>query len=83
MEKSVSAANANRNFSKLLRGVRKGRSYLVTSRGERVAKLVPASEKKDGLREGAFDSLMARLKATKPVNARKHWTRDELCEDRE
>jgi prevent-host-death family protein len=31
MEKTVSAADANRKFSELLRGVRKGLSYVVTS----------------------------------------------------
>jgi prevent-host-death family protein len=85
MNKSISAANANRNFSKLLRDVRKGRSYIVTSHGEPVAKLVPTSEK-EGLGERAFASLLARLKATKPAtgkNARKRWTREELYEDSE
>jgi prevent-host-death family protein len=83
MDKSVSAAIANRNFSKLLRGVRKGRSYVVTSHGEPVAKLVPTSEK-EGIGERARGTLMARLRATKPVrgkNTRKRWTRDELYEE--
>jgi prevent-host-death family protein len=85
MDKSISAANANRNFSKLLRDVRKGRSYIVTSHGEPVAKLVPTSEK-EGLAERALASLMARLKTTKPArgkNARKRWTREELYQDSE
>jgi prevent-host-death family protein len=42
MEKTVSAADANRKFSELLRGVRQGRSYIVTSHGKPVAKLIPA-----------------------------------------
>jgi prevent-host-death family protein len=42
MEKSVSAADANRRFSDLLRGVRQGQSYVVTSHGRPVAKLIPA-----------------------------------------
>jgi antitoxin (DNA-binding transcriptional repressor) of toxin-antitoxin stability system len=33
MEKPVSAAVANRKFSELLRAVREGRSYVVTSHG--------------------------------------------------
>jgi prevent-host-death family protein len=83
MEKNVSAADANRKFSELLRGVRKGRSYVVTSHGEPVAKLVPAAQ--DGrIAAGARSALLARLKsqpALKGAKARRHWTRDELYED--
>jgi prevent-host-death family protein len=83
MEKNVPAADANRNFSKLLRGVRKGRSYVVTSHGEPVAKIVPTSEKERAA-ERSRASLMIRLKAQKPMKGervRKRWTRDELYED--
>ncbi len=83
MEKSVSASDANRKFSELLRGVRKGRSYVVTSHGEPVAKLVPAAQ--DGhIAAGARSALLARLKlqpAVKGFKARRRWTRDELYED--
>ncbi len=41
MEKAVSAADANRNFSQLLQGVRRGRSYVVTSHGKPLARLTP------------------------------------------
>ena len=37
MDETVSAAEANRAFSRLLRGVRAGRSYLVTAHGRPVA----------------------------------------------
>jgi prevent-host-death family protein len=80
MEKSVSAADANRKFSELLRGVRKGRSYLVTSHGKPVAKLVPAAHDAR-VAAGAHASLLARLKsqlAVKGAKARRRWTRDEL-----
>jgi prevent-host-death family protein len=83
MEKSVSAADANRKFSELLKGVRKGRSYIVTSHGEPVAKLVPA-EPDARLFAAARSSLLARLKAQRAVQgskARRRWTRDELYED--
>ena len=83
MEKSVAAADANRKFSKLLRGVRQGRSYVVTSHGEPVAKLVPAAQ--DGrIAAGARSLLLARLKSQSPVKSskgRKRWTRDELYQD--
>ncbi len=41
MEKAVSAADANRRFSELLRTVKKGRSVIVTSHGKPVAKITP------------------------------------------
>lgn len=44
MDKAISAANANRNFSQLLQGIRKGHSYIVTSHGKPVAKIVPMTE---------------------------------------
>jgi prevent-host-death family protein len=83
MEKSVSAADANRRFSKLLKGVRRGRSYLVTSHGEPVAKLVPA-EKDAHTSKRARKSLLARLRAqpaVKGAKTRRRWTREELYED--
>jgi prevent-host-death family protein len=48
MEKAVSAADANRRFSKLLRAVREGQSYVVTSHGQAVAKIIPV-EKNDAV----------------------------------
>jgi prevent-host-death family protein len=42
MDKAVSAAEAKRRFSRILREVRDGRSYVVTSHGRPVARIVPA-----------------------------------------
>ena len=44
MEKAISAAEANRKFSQVLRGVREGRSYVVTSHGRPVARIAPVKE---------------------------------------
>ena len=41
MGEAVSAAEANRDFSKLLRRVRDGGSFVITNRGTPVAKLIP------------------------------------------
>lgn len=79
MEEPVSAADANRRFSLLLRGVREGRSYVVTSHGKPVARLVPAGQHEE-VATGARAALLARLKAQPPVQAG-HWTREELYED--
>jgi prevent-host-death family protein len=79
MADSVSAADANRKFSELLRGVRAGRSYVVTSHGKPVAKIVPAGTA-DRVRARARDSLLLRLRAQKTTTIGR-WTRDELYDD--
>ena len=78
MDETVSAAEANREFSRLLRGVREGKSYVVTSHGKPIAKLVPAVEDADA-RQLAWQKLLERLKKQPALNAGK-WTRDELYE---
>jgi len=85
MEKTVSAADANRKFSELLRGVRKGLSYVVTSHGKPVAKLIPADSDTSHA-EAARTALLQRLrsqKLPKGANPLHRWTRDELYEDAE
>ena len=79
MEETISAADANRKFSRLLRGVRGGRSYVVTSHGKPVARLIPAG-KHEKVAAGARTALLSRLNKQPVVHA-KHWTRDELYED--
>jgi prevent-host-death family protein len=79
MEKAVSATDANRKFSQLLQGVRRGRSYVVTSHGKPIAKISPvdANEK---LAVNAREALLNRLRRQSVVKADR-WTRDELYED--
>jgi prevent-host-death family protein len=79
MEEAVSAADANRRFSLLLRGIREGRSYLVTSHGKPVARIVPAGPHEAAA--GARAALIARLEK-QPVVVAAPWSRDELYEDR-
>jgi prevent-host-death family protein len=79
MDEVISAAEANRKFSALLRGVREGRSYVVTSHGQPVARLVPATGD-EATAERARERLFARLESQTPVNAGR-WTRDELYDD--
>jgi prevent-host-death family protein len=79
MDKTVSAADANRRFSELLRTVKMGRSVVVTSHGKPVAKITPlAAGEREG--EGARAALFARLRAQRAVNVGR-WTRDELYDD--
>lgn len=81
MDKPVSAAEANRRFSALLRGVREGRTYTVTSHGRPVARIVPATEGENGAGR-ARAALLDRLERQPPARTRtRRWTRDELYED--
>lgn len=79
MEKSLPSAEANRKFSALLRGVREGYSYVVTSHGKPVARIVPAGDRTVAA-AGARAVLLERL-AGQPVVRARRWTRDELYED--
>ncbi len=78
MDEAVSAADANRKFSLLLRGVREGHSYVVTSHGKPVARLIPAG--KHDVATSARATLLSRLEKQPVVDAGR-WTRDELYED--
>jgi len=80
MEKFVSAADADRKFSKLLRAVREGKSYAVTSHGRAVARIVPA-EKDSGVTRGTKVALLKRL-GSEPAIKIGRWNRDELYEDK-
>jgi len=77
--KSISAAEANRNFSRLLEGVRKGRSFVVTSHGKPVAKIEPA-EVSSRAESATRRALLHRLRSQPAIDAGR-WTRDELYED--
>ena len=79
MEETVTAADANRSFSKLLQGVRAGKEYVVTSHGTPVARLIPAAPRRAGS-DRARKALLEHL-ARQPVVNVPRWTRDELYED--
>jgi prevent-host-death family protein len=80
--RAVSAADANRYFSRLLRDVRAGHSFIVTSHGRPVAQILPAgraatASAADRTRAAARRALLTRL-AAQPVVDIGRWTRDEL-----
>jgi prevent-host-death family protein len=79
MNKAISAAEANRNFSRVLREVRHGASYVVAAHGRPVAKIVPVAEGEDD-RAAARRTLLARLEKQKARDIGP-WTRAELYED--
>ena len=75
--REVSATDANREFSKILREVREGETVTVTSKGKPVAVISPF-----GVPPGqaaARASLLARLKSQSCAGIA--WTRDELYDD--
>jgi len=78
MEKAISAADANRNFSQLLREVREGQSFVVTSHGRPVARLDPIGSG-ETTRVAARRRLLKRLRAQPTMNIGR-WKRDELYE---
>ena len=80
MSTGVTAADANRNFSQLLRDVRDGGSYVITSHGKAVAKMVPYTAR-DAVQDAAKAGLIKRLRAQRGT-AIGRWTRDELYEGR-
>ena len=79
MSKSVSAAIANRDFSALLRKVRGGATFTVTSHGRPVARIVPVAAGSPVIKS-ARAALFARLTAAPALKVGR-WTRDELYED--
>ena len=74
--KTVSAAQANRQFSALLRDVARGVQVVVTSRGRPAARIVPANGGHGGRRAGRH-ALLPRLEEL-PVRGKRNWKRKEL-----
>jgi prevent-host-death family protein len=78
METMVSAADANRQFSTILREVRGGASYVVTAHGKAIARIVPC-EAEDAARAAARSNLLQRMR-DQPVTDIGPWHRDDLYE---
>jgi len=79
MNNSISAADANRRFSELLRTVKRGGSVVVTSHGKPVAKITPLAEDERAVKK-ARSALFARLRRERAVDAGR-WTRGQLYDD--
>jgi prevent-host-death family protein len=82
MDETITAAEANRSFSRLLRGVQQGQSYLVTSHGRPVARVVPPDQDDEmtlRLRGAARRVLLERVAQQPTINIGR-WTRAELYE---
>ena len=71
-------ANANRNFSKLLRDVRDRGSYVITAHGKPEAKIIPFTTR-DAVAAAAKGALLKRLRSQRGTDIGR-WTRDALYE---
>lgn len=81
MEIPITATDANRRFSELLRGVQAGKRYVITSHGRSVARLAkfePGDGEADA-REQAKRALLRHLRTRRPLKI-KPWSREELYE---
>lgn len=74
---TISAAEADRGFSRILRDVRQGQSFVVTLHGVPIAKIVPA-ERSDAVADVAKEALLAHLRAQPIIVLGQRWKRDEL-----
>ena len=75
---TISAAEANRHFSQVLRQVARGETLIVTSRGKPMATIAPITRQAGRIL--AKRQLLARL-ANQPPAGDRSWTRAELYED--
>jgi prevent-host-death family protein len=78
LKAAISAAEANRHFSQVLRQVARGETLIVTSRGKPMATIAPITRQAG--RIVAKRQLLARLTNQPPAGDRS-WTRAELYED--
>ena len=78
MDQLIPAAEANRSFSRLLREVQDGQSFIVTAHGKPVARIVPCTPE-GATQTAARERLLQRLTA-QPVTDIGPWSRDELYE---
>ncbi len=81
--KTVTAAEANRQFSKLLRHAASGETVVVTSHGKPVARLVPVTDNEEAVlrkRAAAREGLFERLRTQPAMNLGKI-SREELYDE--
>ena len=77
--KTITAANANRGFSNLLREVSKGEEITILSRGTPVAKIISVDS--ETLQKEAMKKLLLSRLRTQVVTGSRNWTRRELYND--
>lgn len=76
MERAITASEANQHFSELLRDVADGQSFIVTSRGRPVARVLPI----DRHEESRSVRRLLKFLVSLPVRHSGGWSRDDLYE---
>ena len=74
MDRAISASEANQQFSRVLREVEHGESYIVTSRGKPVARIVPIEA---DVRKRRFAAMVEKW-SREPIRYIGPWTREDL-----
>lgn len=80
MDERISAADANREFSRMIREVREGATFVVTSHGRPVARVVPAEATSGRSEQASRQILLDRLRKQAPADVGA-WAREELYGD--
>lgn len=81
IDDTISATEANRKFSEVLRRVREGHTVTVTLHGDPVAEIVPRKDVRTAAeRQRDHLAFLERLR-TLPARNIGTWTRDELYDD--
>lgn len=78
MDEAVGAAEVNRRFSVILREVWAGRSFIVTSHGTPVARIVPAPGERATAAGAARNALLDRLRGQSAAILGERWRRGDL-----
>ena len=81
--KMISAADANRQFSRIMREVERGETYVVTSRGKPAIRMEPVQddEVEKARRAAAWDDLLKHLETRPILNIPITWTREDVYDD--
>lgn len=74
MTLTITASQANQEFSKLLRQVQQGEDFVVMSRGRAVARVIPYAEEKP---KNAISAMLKKLEQL-PSRTLSDWSRDDL-----
>ena len=77
--KTVTSSDANREFSNLLKEVRKGEEITILSRGTPVAKITSISS--DIRQKKAMKHLLLSRLKSQSVTGMRNWTREDLYKD--
>ena len=81
MGRTVTASEANQNFSRILGEAEAGETFTIERRGKPIAKLVPLDVNLLRERRIAAGQRMIAFMRTLPTVTTGPWTRDELYDD--